>query len=479
MIERRAKIVCTIGPSTRSPERLRELMEAGMDVARLNFSHGNHADHARLMADLRQLSRELGRPLAILQDLRGPKIRVGELEAGFVELQTGQSLVLTTEKVKGNSSRVSTSYQQLPQDVHQGDEILLNDGLLRLVVKQVGQGEVECRVVDGGILRAGAGINLPGVELSAPSLTEKDHLDLAFGMAQGVDFVALSFVRQAADIVQLKEILERAGSPIPVVAKLEKPQAIDALDDILQVADGVMVARGDLGVELSPERVPFIQKTIIRKAFRAQVPVITATQMLESMIAHPRPTRAEASDVANAVFDGTDAVMLSGETAVGQYPVEAVRMMDRIVREAERHATFTPERRRRAEQDRPLSFPDAMADAAGRVAADLKAAAIIAFTQSGFTARLISKYRPSTPIIAFTPNERVFRCLCLYWGVQPRHALFIEDTDQMIEAVDARLRREGLIREGDRLVILAGTPSTHSGTTNLMRLHLAGQRLSG
>ena len=443
-----------------------------MDVARLNFSHGTHQDHALVIAELRRLAAQAGRPLAILQDLQGPKIRTGALAEGPVQLIPGSALVITTRQVPGDASCVSTTYQHLPTDVKPGDQILLSDGLLRLEVAAVRGEEVECRVMDGGQLRARAGINLPGVKVSAPSLTEKDQEDLEFGIAQGVDYVALSFVRRAADLIDLKERLARRGANIGVVPKIEKPEALDELEAILQAADAVMIARGDLGVELSPERVPFIQKHIIRQAARFKVPVITATQMLESMIEHPRPTRAEASDVANAVFDGTDAVMLSGETAAGRYPVESVAMMARIVCEAETHLSFSSERRRREEGS--TSFPDAMAEAACRAAAEVKAVAIVAFTQSGFTARLISKHRPPVPVIAFTPHEQICRRLCLYWGVLPRYSPFVADTEQMMARADAVLLEAGLTQPGDHLVFLAGTPST-LGTTNLMKLHRAGE----
>jgi pyruvate kinase len=390
-----------------------------------------------------------------------------------VELVAGQRFVLTTAEIEGDDARASITYAALPEDVVEGDEILLSDGLLRLEVEKIQGCDVVCRVADGGRLRQRAGINLPGADLSVPSMTDKDLEDLAFGFEQQVDIVALSFVRRAADIVALKTQLRRLGSDAVVVAKLEKPQAIDALDEIMAEADAVMVARGDLGVEISPERVPFIQKTIIRAAAEAGKPVITATQMLESMIENPRPTRAEASDVANAIFDGTDAVMLSGETAMGQYPVQAVRMMNRIVCEAESHGGLHAERRRR-DRSLPLEVPDAIAEAAGRVAFDTQATAIIAFTQSGFTAQLIAKYRPSTRIYAFTSNERVQRRLCLYWGVEPCLAEYVERTSEMIELVDGRLLSEGRVQEGDRLVFLAGMPSNRPGTTNMLHLHRAG-----
>ncbi|MGB1892339.1 MAG: pyruvate kinase [Candidatus Latescibacterota bacterium] len=474
---RRAKIVCTIGPASRSPDVLRALVDAGMDVARLNFSHGSHADHAAVVADLRRIADEAGRPLAILQDLQGPKIRLGTLQGGAVQLSTGARFVLTTEEIEGDADRASTTYKALPSDVTQGDDILLSDGLLRLRVDGVNGEDITCTVVDGGHLRQRAGINLPGAELSVPSMTEKDLADLAFGVEQGVDWVALSFVRSAADVDALKAELARLQADAGVIAKLEKPQAIDALDDIVDAADAIMVARGDLGVEMSPERVPFIQKTIIRACAAAGKPVITATQMLESMIENPRPTRAEASDVANAVFDGTDAVMLSGETAMGAHPVHAVQMMHRIVSEAERNVAAQPEMRRRARREAALSFSDAIAEAAGQVAADTKAAAIVAFTQSGFSAKLIARSRPQTRIYAFTPHRRVQRRLCVHWGLEPRHAAYLERTQDMIEVVEQQLLEEGIVRAGDSLVFLAGMPSNRPGTTNMLRLHTVGDEV--
>ncbi len=474
---RRAKIVCTIGPASRSPDVLRALVDAGMDVARLNFSHGSHADHAAVVADLRRIADEAGRPLAILQDLQGPKIRLGTLQGGAVQLSTGARFVLTTEEIEGDADRASTTYKALPSDVTQGDDILLSDGLLRLRVDGVNGEDITCTVVDGGHLRQRAGINLPGAELSVPSMTEKDLADLAFGVEQRVDWVALSFVRSAADVDALKAELARLQADAGVIAKLEKPQAIDALDDIVDAADAIMVARGDLGVEMSPERVPFIQKTIIRACAAAGKPVITATQMLESMIENPRPTRAEASDVANAVFDGTDAVMLSGETAMGTHPIHAVQMMHRIVSEAERNVAAQPEMRRRARREAALSFSDAIAEAAGQVAADTKAAAIVAFTQSGFSAKLIARSRPQTRIYAFTPHRRVQRRLCVHWGLEPRHAAYLERTQDMIEVVEQQLLEEGIVRAGDSLVFLAGMPSNRPGTTNMLRLHTVGDEV--
>jgi pyruvate kinase len=474
---RRAKIVCTIGPASQAPAQLRRLIEAGMDVARLNFSHGAAADHAAVIASVRALAAELMRPVAVLQDLQGPKIRLGKLHGGQAVLSPGQAFVLQPGLGEGDSEQADLSYSELAGDVRVGDTVLLSDGLLRLEVTAVVGNRVECRVLDGGVLRERAGINLPGAALRLPSLTAKDRADLAFGVAQGVDYVALSFVRRAADVVELKDLLAAAGARVPVIAKLEKPQAIEALDEILEVADGVMVARGDLGVELSPERVPFIQKTIIQRAAQAHVPVITATQMLESMIGNPRPTRAEASDVANAVFDGTDAVMLSGETSIGAYPVETVQMMDRLVREAETHLVFRAARRRRSGDNPCPGFADVVAEAATYAAGSLGAAAIVAFTQSGFTARLISKHRPTTPIIAFTPALEVYRRLALLWGVSPRLVAPGRDADELVAAADAQLLSEGVVARGDSLVFLSGRPAGVPGTTNQLRLHRAADPL--
>lgn len=475
MTARRAKIVATIGPASRSPKDLRALLEAGIDVARLNFSHGSHANHRQVFDDLRRLSAELDRPLAILQDLQGPKIRIGTLTNGSVHLDAGADITLTTATAPGTAQLISTPYQELPDVVSPGDDILLSDGLIRLQVASADGERVECRVIEGGTLRERAGMNLPGTGGHAPSLTDKDIEDLAFGLQLGVDYVALSFVRRAADVLDLKGRIKAAGSHAAVVAKLEKPQAIDDLDAILDAADVVMIARGDLGVELSPERVPFVQKEIIRRAATKRVPVITATQMLESMVEHPRPTRAEASDVANAIVDGTDAVMLSGETAIGVNPPGVVRMMDRIVVEAESHADYLLHLgRRRRSEDGVASFDGAAAEAACGAAADIDARAILACTQSGFTARLVSKFRPRTPILAFTPHAHVYRQIALFWGVQPRLSEFIASTSAMIDAVDALLLEEGFTQSGDALVFLAGTPPTQTGSTNLMKLHVAG-----
>ena len=414
---RRARIVCTLGPATDSPQRVTELLEAGMDVARLNFSHGTPADHLRRLRLVRRAARELGKTVAILQDLQGPKLRTGLLEHGKpVQLRPNATLTLTTRPLPGNSRRISTNFQALPREVRPGNRILLSDGLIELRVERVTGRDILCRVLNGGELGERQGINLPNIPLRISALTAKDLADLEFAFRYGIDYIALSFVRSAEDVLKLKRVLARAGHSVPVVAKLEKPEAIGRLEEILRVADAVMVARGDLGVELAPEEVPVIQKRVIARANALKVPVITATQMLESMTVHPRPTRAEASDVANAVFDGTDALMLSSETATGRFPREAVQMMSRIISAAEsspRYAWYT----RRRTTDETLTTPEAICESAAHLSEELDLRAIAVFTQSGSSARLVSKYRPRVPVFAFSPLRHVLRRAALYWGV--------------------------------------------------------------
>ena len=469
---RRAKIVSTLGPASSSERVIEQLIGAGVDVFRLNFSHGTRDEHAENVGRIRQIADNMQRSVAILQDLQGPKMRVGKLAEDPIELKEGNRLTVTTREVPGDAECVSTTYAGLPRDVKPADRILLDDGHIELIVREVYRSDVVCEVVVGGLLKSNKGINLPGVRVSAPSLTVKDREDLDLGIELGVDYIALSFVREPDDVREVQHIIERAEKEIPVIAKLERAEAVDHLEDILDVADGVMVARGDLGVELSPEDVPVIQKRVISAANRAGVFVITATQMLESMTDHPRPTRAEASDVANAIFDGTDAVMLSGETAIGKYPVQTVQMMARIIEKAEASVELAPPI---LNLDASLSFPDAIGQAAAAVSTAVSPKAIVAFTQSGSTARLISKRRPRTPIIAFTPSERICRRLCLCWGVEPRQITLIDDTDRMVAEVEARLLSEGNVRFGDTLVILAGAPITARAETNLLKLHRVGE----
>ncbi len=469
---RRAKIVCTLGPVTDTPERIAALLDAGMDVARLNFSHGTPAEHARRLQVLRRLARERGKPVAILQDLQGPKIRTGRLERGRpVELRANSTVTLTTRRVPGNARVISTTFQALPREVRRGNRILLADGLLELRVERISGPDILCRVVSGGELAEHQGINLPGIPLRISALTPKDRADLSFGIEHGVDYVALSFVRRREEVVELKSLLARAGKETPVIAKLEKPEAISRLEEILRVADAVMVARGDLGVELSPEQVPVIQKRVIERANAMKVPVITATQMLESMTLHPRPTRAEASDVANAIFDGTDAVMLSAETATGRYPGEAVRMMARIISAAELSPRYGWSDRERRAEDEAMGVPAAICESVAHMTEALKLKAIAVFTQSGLSARLISKYRPRVPVFAFSPFAAITRRAALFWGVYPLVMPRVQSTERMVEGAASRLRKMGVVRPGDLIAVIAGTPIARRGTTNLLKLH--------
>jgi pyruvate kinase len=471
MAFRHSKIVCTIGPASRSPRIIERLLRAGMDVARLNFSHGSHANHAESIAILRAAATHIHKPIAILADLQGPKIRTGALAGGVpVVLRAGQKFVITTARVLGDSTRVSTVFKALPREVHRGDRILLSDGLIELRVRQVRGREVICEVVNGGALGEHKGINLPGVKLRVPALTPKDREDLLFALKHGANYIAVSFVRRPEDVVLAKTLVRRAGKDTPVIAKLEKPEAIENLDAILRVADGVMVARGDLGVEMSPERVPVVQKTIIKRAREFRRPVITATQMLESMTENPRPTRAEASDVANAIFDGSDAVMLSAETATGKYPVEAVSMMARIIEEAESSIEEFP---RPAPQER-LKVAETVAELVCHASRELHMKLIAVFTHSGFTARLISRYRPLVPIVAFSPEEETRRRMALIWGVHPQTISDVRKVDGLAVVAEKRLLEERLVRKGDVIGIVAGTPMGIRGTTNFMKFHVIG-----
>ncbi|GER92045.1 pyruvate kinase [Dictyobacter vulcani] len=478
---RRTKIVCTIGPATNSDEQLEKLMLAGMNVARLNFSHGTQEGHAKVIASIRAISKRLNVPVAILQDLQGPKIRTGLLEGGQpVRLVDGAQIAITSRDIVGTAECVATTYQQLPQDVKVGDRILLDDGLLELRVIGKDATDVRCEVVHGGLLKEHKGINLPGVAVSAPSLTQKDLEDLKFGVRQGVDYVALSFVRKPEDILATRQQIEAiqaefeldcSNGPIPLIAKLEKPEAVKRLDEILRVTDGVMVARGDLGVEMAPETVPLIQKHIIARCNDLGLPVITATQMLESMITNPRPTRAEASDVANAILDGTDAVMLSAETAAGAYPIDAVKMMDRIARQTESEGLTNYQRHA------PLLTQDrAVCHAAKALAEEASVRYITVFTRSGASAQLISKDRPRTPVMAYTPSESVYHRLCLWWGVWPHIIPLTGSTEELIDIVEKKLQAEHEIQEGDSIVIMGGMPVASRMRTNFVRLHHIGEQ---
>ncbi len=442
-----------------------------MDVARLNFSHGTHAEHAKNIALLRAAALEMKKTVAILADLQGPKIRTGVLAGGGpVLLRTGQEFTITTAKVLGDSTRVSTVFEPLPREVKRGDRILLSDGLIELRVKQVRRSQVICDVVNGGALGENKGINLPGVKLRVPALTPKDKADLKFALGAGADYIAVSFVRRPEDVALAKQLIRKAKKETPVIAKLEKPEAIENLDAILRVADGVMVARGDLGVEMSPEEVPVVQKQIIRRAREFRRPVITATQMLESMTENPRPTRAEASDVANAIFDGSDAVMLSAETANGKYPVEAVSMMARIIESAEKSIEEFP----RPVPQEKLKIAETVAELVCHASRELHMKLIVVFTHSGFTARLISRYRPQVPIIALTPEAETRRRMALIWGVLPLESRDQHRIGTLAEMTEKKLLQERLVRKGDVIGIIAGTPIGVRGTTNFMKFHVIG-----
>jgi pyruvate kinase len=469
---RSAKIVCTLGPASNSMEMIEKLMRAGMDVARLNFSHGTHEDHAGTIKRLREVSGRLTKPIGILADLQGPKIRTGTLvDRRNIQLVTGQRFTISTRDFAGTCEGVSTTYKRMPREVTRGDRILLGDGLIELRVVSTTSNSVLCTVVNGGELGEHKGINLPGIKLKIPAVTPKDHEDLIFALKHGANFVAVSFVRTAKDVLQAKAAITRAGMNVPIIAKLEKPQAIENLDEILSVTDGVMVARGDLGVEMSPEKVPVIQKLIIAKARDARLPVITATQMLESMTQNPRPTRAEASDVANAVFDGSDALMLSAETAAGKYPVEAVEMMDRIIREAESSDMQVL---------RPCAMQFNIAETAAELichaSEELNMKVIAVFTETGSTGRLISKHRPRPPIIAFSTIQETRRRLSLYWGVVPRTISEVKDIEELVRTAEKRLLEEKLVQNGDIVGIVAGTPLFVGGTTNFMKFHVIGSK---
>ena len=467
---RRAKIVCTLGPATSSSERIGDLIDAGMDVVRLNFSHGTHEAHAKVLRTVREEADKRSKAVAILLDLQGPKIRVGSFAGGAVELAAGREFTITTDtSVVGDRTRVCTSYAGLPGDVKVGDKILLDDGYLSLAVTDVTNTEVRTVVVAGGILKDNKGINLPYVEVSAPALTDKDRADLAFGMSMGVEYIALSFVRSPDDVREARKLATADGVRIPIIAKIEKPQAVDRLAEIVDAADGIMVARGDLGVEMGPEKVPLIQKQIIEQTNARGKIVITATQMLESMISHPRPTRAEASDVANAVLDGTDALMLSGETAVGKHATESVRTMSRIIREIEHSAHY-----RRGVEHPKLGMPvsaNAIAHAAVIAASEMNIKTIAVVTGSGGAARLMSEYRPEASIVALTTDEVTYRRLALYWGVTPVLTQPAATIDELLDQVEAELRERGIAEVGEKVVITMGMPIGAGMTTNMLRIH--------
>ncbi|WP_347060388.1 pyruvate kinase [Blastococcus sp. HT6-30] len=468
-MSRRAKIVCTLGPATNSAEQITALVESGMDVARLNFSHGSHEDHASAYARVREASDRIGRAVAILADLQGPKIRLGTFADGPVRWETGSQICITVEDVAGTAERVSTTYRNLANDVRVGDRLLVDDGNLSLSVVGVEGPDVFCLVVEGGQVSDNKGLSLPGVAVSVPPLSDKDERDLRFALHLGVDFIALSFVRSPTDVTLVRDIMHQEDLYVPVIAKLEKPEAVRNLDAIVEAFDGIMVARGDLGVELPLEQVPLVQKRAIQAARERNKPVIVATQMLESMISNSRPTRAEASDVANAVLDGADAVMLSGETSVGQYPIGAVRTMDRIISAVENDHLWVPEVARRSR-----SRSGAIVRAARDIGESLDVKALATFTQTGETARRLAALHPRQPLLAFTVDARVRSLLALSWGVETFLVPAVEHTDDMVEQVDFSLLSIGRLQVGDRVVVVAGSPPNTVGSTNLIRVHEVG-----
>ncbi len=469
---RRAKIVCTIGPATSAPERIAALVGAGMDIARLNFSHGDREEHAAAYGHVRAASDAAGRAVGVLADLQGPKLRIGRLLGGVAVLAGGSRLILGVSPATGTPDRLSTSYPALADDVRPGDTILLADGTVELRVLATGPGEVECVVTRGGTIRDHSGMNLPGVAVSSPSLTDKDVDDLRFALQLGVDLVALSFVRGPDDAAAVRAVMDHEGVRVPVIAKLERPEALERLDAVIEAFDGMMVARGDLGVETALERVPLVQKRAVILCRRQAKPVIVATEMLESMVERNRPTRAEASDVANAVLDGADALMLSAETSIGRHPIEAVMTMARIIAASESMPDPSPTR---ARIDPPLPQEEAIALGAVMVGRAVGAKALVAFTLSGAGARLVAAQRPALPVLAFTPDPRVRSQLALVWGVETFLEPAPADTDEMTAHVDRAMLELGRAEAGDAVVVVAGTPPGTEASTNTLRVHRLGQ----
>lgn len=472
---RKTKIICTLGPASEEPNVLKKLIEMGVDVVRLNFSHGDYEEHINRIELVKKYRAELGVPVAILLDTKGPEIRLGKFKEDKVYIREGQNFTLTIEEHLGDESCVSVSYADIVKDVYKGAHILIDDGLIELVVDDVTETNVHCTVINGGVLADHKGVNIPGIPLNLPNLTDKDREDIKFGIANGVDYIAASFVQRAEDILCIREFLKaNGGEDIHIIAKIENQLGVDNIDHIIEVADGIMVARGDLGVEIPIENVPLVQKHIIKKCILTGKPVITATQMLDSMIRNPRPTRAEASDVANAIYDGSDAIMLSGETAIGKYPIETFNTMVRIARQVEGSIDYND------------SFPEgclrsisttthAISHASCTIASELDASAIITPTKSGYTAKMVSRYRPNPPIIATTTSYSVYRKLALIWGVSPHISPDMQSTDEMIEKSIEIAAETGIMKDGDTVVITAGLPVGESGKTNLIKVHEVGQ----
>ncbi len=469
----KTKIIATIGPSSNTKSVLKNMISSGMNVARLNFSHGSYEEHTKVINKIRSLSKKMNKPVGILLDLQGPKMRTGTLIDGkSVFLKKGKEVRITSKNVPGTADCITTAYSRLAEDVKKDDTILLDDGLIELKVLSKTEDTVTCEIINGGVLKEHKGINLPGVSVSAPSLTEKDRKDLNFGIQSGVDFFALSFVRCADDLKRIKSLITKQGSDIPVIAKIEKPEALDNIDAILDIADAIMVARGDLGVEMKPEQVPAIQKHLIYKAIDKNKPVITATQMLETMTKNPVPTRAEASDVANAIYDGTDAIMLSGETALGKYPVKAVRMMARIAAEAEK-SPFMHYNLRHEKYPQGL-IPHAVAQSSVNILDELDAKAIFAFSVSGKTSKLISRQRPCAPIFSFSPFAKVYNRMSLVWGVVPLLIPEFKNTKRIIEAGENIMVQNRFVAKNDLVIVVTGL-ALKSGSTNMIKIHRVGQ----
>lgn len=470
---RKTKIVCTIGPGSDNEEVLSQIIKAGMSVSRHNFSHGDHSEHKTRIELVKRLSKKLNEPIAIMLDTKGPEIRTGDFNAKSVQLNEGDKFTIyCKEEIIGDNTKCYVTYDELAKDVKKGDSILIDDGLVGLRVESVDDNKIHCTVVNSGVVSNHKGVNVPGVSMKLPSVTDKDIDDLKFGVEMDVDLIAASFIRKASDILEIRNILKQIGGEnISIFAKIENQEGVDNINEIIEVSDGIMVARGDLGVEIPIEKVPVVQKMIIEKCNRSGIPVITATQMLDSMMRNPRPTRAEASDVANAIFDGTDAIMLSGETANGKYPVEAVATMSRIAVEAEKQLDFKTLLIKKKLEHMP-GIPTAISLATTTTAMELNAKVIITATQSGSTARIVSKYRPQCPIIAVTPYEKVARRLCLSWGVFPLIAEKAQSTDELIEKSIELVKREGFVNTGDLVVMAAGIPINDIGSTNMMKVHI-------
>jgi pyruvate kinase len=468
---RNTKILCTVGPSSEDRPMLRRMMKAGMDGVRINFSHGTHEEHGKVIQTVRQLSKEQRRPVAVVIDLQGPKSRIGTMEEGGVFLKPGHGVTITTKAIRGNAKHIPTTDRDFPSEVRTGDDILLSDGAMSLKVQRVEGENVEAIVVRGGILQSNKGMNYK-VRSSKRGLTEKDWKDLQFGLDNEVDFVAISFVRSARDVSEVRKFVEKKGSDVHLIAKIEKPEAVERIDEILSVADGIMIARGDLGVEIPLEEMPRVQKDIIARCGQTSRIVITATQMLESMTWNPTPTRAEVLDIANAVLDGTDVLMLSGETAVGKYPVEVIKVMARVAERAERDIVWNPDIHRDLREN--LRITNTVGHAATTIAHNLDAKLIVAFTMGGSTARVISKYRPSMPLMALSPNPNTVRRMALYRGVRPRTIERTKTTDEMIAVVERTIHKNRLLDKGELCVITAGVPLSTEGMSNLIKVHRVG-----